>query len=105
MLPLVTLGALLWLAPPAAPAFAAPTDSVAVAYADLDLSGRAGAAALDRRIGHAVRALCGTASAADLKARNAVHRCRAEARSNASEQRERAIESARRQAILASSDR
>ena len=102
LLPLVTVGALFVLAPQAAPASAAPTQSFAVRYADLDLSGRDGAAALDRRIGHAVRALCGTPSPTDLKERNAVRRCREEARSTASTQRARVIEAARRQAAVAS---
>lgn len=100
LLPLVAVGALLMLAPQAAPASAAPSQSLAVRYTDLDLSRRDGAAALDRRIGHAVRALCGTPSPTDLRERNDVRRCREEARGKASGQRARVVEAARRQAAV-----
>jgi UrcA family protein len=94
IIPLVTLGALCFVAPLATPAQAAPA-SASVRYADLDLGRAEGRAALDRRIGHAVRTLCGDASAADPKGKASVRRCRAEARSSAAARKDQLIAAAR----------
>ena len=100
LLPLVTVGALLAVSLQAAPVRAAPSHSATVIYSDLDLSRPFGAAALDRRIGHAIRALCGSASAADLKDQNAIRRCRDDARRSVATRRAQAVEAARRQAAV-----
>lgn len=57
---------------------AAPTRSVAVERADLDLGQPAGRSALEHRIRLAADALCGRVSAFDLAGANAVRRCRFE---------------------------
>ena len=101
ILPLVSLGAFMIFAPNVGSA-AQAQQSVAVSYADLDLSRPAGTAELDRRIGVAVRSLCGTASAADPKGRNEIRRCRAEAHAATLPQREQAIATARREPSFAS---
>ena len=64
----------------ASPAFAAApkAETRIVSYADLDLASAAGRATLDRRIGRAVRAVCGTASIQDLNALRQVELCRDE---------------------------
>lgn len=63
-----------------APALAqtASEQVVRVSYADLDLRSGAGRAALDRRIGQAVRDACGTISASDPRGANDAYRCRDE---------------------------
>lgn len=62
-----------------APAVAQPPVAVAtVETFDLDLSTAAGQRALDLRLTHAVRDVCGEASDADVAGKNAVRRCRAE---------------------------
>lgn len=62
-----------------APAFAQPPVAVAtVETADLDLSTAAGRRALDLRLTHAVRDVCGQASDADVAGKNDVRRCRVE---------------------------
>ena len=66
----------------AAPATAAPR-SVAVSYADLDLSRPAGVAALDRRLSRAADAVCGPVDARDLRASAAARACRTAALSAA----------------------
>lgn len=96
LLPLVTVGALFAVSLQAAPARAAPSDSAIVLYSDLDLGRPSGAAALDRRIDHAIRSLCGSASLADLKDRNAIRRCRDEARRSIAARRAQLIEAAAR---------
>lgn len=66
------------------PAAAAPQSrSVAVRIADLDLSTRAGAARLERRVHRAAVMLCGTASGFDLTGQNDARRCVADARRTA----------------------
>ncbi|WP_167737427.1 UrcA family protein [Sphingomonas parva] len=100
-LPLVSLGAFMILAPNAGSA-AQAQQSATVSYADLDLSRPAGTAELDRRIGVAVRSLCGTASAADPKGRQNIRRCRADAHSAVAQQRAQAIASSRQEPNLAS---
>lgn len=88
IIPLAAFGALFLSAPAAAQTHEAQSRIV---YEDLDLGSDRGVAELDRRIGTAVRSLCGSASDADPKGRNEVRRCREEARIAASAQRERAI--------------
>lgn len=62
-----------------APALAQPPVAVAtVKTADLDLSTADGQRALDLRLTHAVRDVCGEASDADVAGKNAVRRCRVE---------------------------
>ena len=101
IIPLVSLGAFLVLAPNAT--LAAPVQqSVPVTYADLDLTRAGDAAELDRRIGVAVRSLCGTASAADPKGKKEVRRCRAEARAGIMGQRADVLARARSHGTLAS---
>jgi UrcA family protein len=75
LIPLAALAAIL----PLVPATASPTvtNRVVVSFQDLDLGSVRGRAALDRRIARAAEEVCGTASEADLAARNAVRRCRA----------------------------
>lgn len=66
----------------AAPATASPR-SIAVSYADLDLSRPAGVAALDRRLARAADAVCGPVDARDLRAMSAARACRTAALSSA----------------------
>ena len=63
-----------------APALAAsPTENVSIVRtADLDLTSKAGRAALDRRLATAAADVCGTASNADLVGSNKVRECRAD---------------------------
>jgi UrcA family protein len=65
----------------AAPAISEPVDTNSAAVSvvqtrDLDLSSVAGKRQLDIRLAHAAREVCGTASDADLRAKNAVRECR-----------------------------
>jgi UrcA family protein len=82
----------------AAPALArdsAPTPrSQIVRYSDLNLSSVAGRQTLDRRIAVAVRQVCGQASDADIRGKNAVHRCRADTAKSVAARREAALASA-----------
>jgi len=55
-----------------------PQNISIVHTSDLDLSSRAGRAALDRRLVIAAFEVCGTASDIDLRGKNAVRACRAE---------------------------
>ena len=72
------------LAGTASPALAAPAAQTRiVTYADLDLGSAAGRATLDRRIGRAVRAVCGDAGIKDLNALRQVALCRDETRADA----------------------
>ena len=66
------------LAGTASPAFAAAPEAQTriVRYADLNLDSAAGRATLDRRIGRAVRAVCGSAAIQDLNALRQVELCR-----------------------------
>jgi UrcA family protein len=62
-----------------APAFASvPRDTATrvVSYADLDLAAPAGRASLDRRIGAAVRSVCGDNASGDLRAAREARACR-----------------------------
>jgi UrcA family protein len=60
----------------ASAAASAEPPSRAVRYADLDLATSDGVAALDRRIGHAIEQICGTAVPADLDSQAAIQLCR-----------------------------
>lgn len=70
----------------AAPAAAAEESSVAVTYADLDLTSPAGAKTLETRIETAVDAVCEKPTLRDLKAMVAWEECKAAARAGAHEQ-------------------
>jgi UrcA family protein len=82
------VGALIFFAPASAQTHQAQSRIV---YEDLDLGSAQGVAKLDRRIGIAVRSLCGSASEVDTRSRNEIRRCREEARLAAAAQRDRAI--------------
>src|SRR3954469_18920528 len=92
LLPLAALAATL-----ATPALAqsAPSATVAVHTADLDLTSRAGRSALDRRINAAIEIACGDLSDVDLHGKNVAQRCRAETRAQAAAQRSNAVALAR----------
>jgi UrcA family protein len=71
----------------AVPAVAAEQEvSVAVSYADLDLAGAAGSAALEQRIDAAVDEVCVKPHMRDLKAMTAWERCKETAKIGAMEQ-------------------
>jgi UrcA family protein len=82
--PILFAAAVLAAAVSVSPAFAKPIAPAVrtVAYADLDLSSAAGRSRLERRIGAAVREVCGEATAFDLARRHAVRDCIAETRAN-----------------------
>jgi UrcA family protein len=81
----------------ASPLLAQPAASatIAVHTADLDLTSRAGRAALDRRINAAIEIACGDLSDLDLHGKNAAQRCRADTRAQVASQRANAIAFAR----------
>ena len=92
IIPLVTFGALFAIAPLASPAQAAPAPTrAAVPYADLNLDRAADVAELDRRIGRAVRSLCGAASGVDPLGNKKIRDCRAGTRAAVAPLRDRAI--------------
>lgn len=91
LLPLAVLASALYAAPAAAQEPRSAEHTLAVRHADLDLTGPAGVAALDRRIAAAVRLACGTASDADLRGKNRVQQCRADTLASIAPQREQAI--------------
>ena len=99
---LITAGLLL-----AGPLEAQPAPSDAqthVSYvrtADLDLSSKDGARAFEQRLAHAAREVCGAASDADLKGKNAVRACRDQAIAQATAQRDDMLAAARRGAAIA----
>ena len=74
--------AVVWRAAPAL-AEEAPRNVAVVQTADLDLSSKAGARALDHRLVNAAREVCGIASDADLVGKNRVAACRDEVLSEA----------------------
>jgi len=83
----------------AAPASAQTADrpAIAVSHDDLDLGTAEGRAALDLRLLHAARSVCGTPSPADARGRSALDGCVAEARAAAAAQRDAAIALAQRE--------
>ncbi|WP_165356482.1 UrcA family protein [Sphingosinicella sp. BN140058] len=90
LLSLATVGALFTFTPVAAKSVEQP-QTARVGFADLDLGSTRGIAELDRRIAAAVQDYCGTASDINVKGKNDVRRCRAEARRFAAQQREQAL--------------
>ncbi len=70
---------------PAAASPSAPATHI-VRYSDLDLTKEAGRATLDRRIDHAVRTVCGSASSASLQEKLSMGKCYATARASAKAQ-------------------
>ena len=74
----------------------APSGVQAVSYADLNLRSDAGVQRLERRLGAAVRNVCGTPSAADPLGRARVQECREATAAAAAAQRDRAVSAARR---------
>lgn len=91
---ITTLAAALLATFTAVPAFAQDVpnvQSIAVSYADLDLGSEAGRTTFDHRLRQAVRALCGTASSADLRGQNRVDACREELTTRATQQRDIAL--------------
>ena len=87
-------------------AMAAPSSgqSVAVRYADLDLTSNVGAQTLQTRIDRAAHAVCGSADIRDLPAMSDVQQCRQVALSGAAPQVEVAIAQARTGRAYAAND-
>ena len=89
----------------AAPVLAEPvqpaTNVSFVHTADLDLSSQSGQRALDARLAHAAREVCGTASDADLAGKNDDRRCRADVLAKANGQRDWLLASAGRETVIA----
>lgn len=102
MFALAALGTFLCASTATAQSPGANDRSAVVAHADLNLASEAGLAELERRIGLAVRQVCGAASDADLKGRNEVRRCRSRTRALVSASRGKAIAAARSPSLLAS---
>ena len=78
------------------PALAEPTPPVAVSIvstSDLDLTTAAGQGQLQARLSQAARDVCGVASDADLKGKNAVRKCRDVVLADANAQREQLLAS------------
>lgn len=65
-----------------------------VSYADLDLARDADVRKLDRRIGRAIKDVCGTASDVDLEGKNEVRRCRVLTSESLAAERGRALAAA-----------
>lgn len=80
----------------AMPALAEPPATVTsvVKTADLDLSTARGQKALDLRLAHAVKDVCGSASDSDIAGKNEVRRCRSETLGKLAGERDRRIASA-----------
>ena len=97
VLPAIALG----LAVVAVPA--AAKETVAVSYADLDLTKAAGRDALERRLDRAVRTVCGVSPTRYLNRLEGYKTCVAEARASYQSQVELALSNAnaRRVAVLA----
>mgnify|MGYP006177377125 CR=1 FL=1 len=90
----------------AAPALAeqpapAETNVSLVRTADLDLGSEAGRRQLDRRLAHAAREVCGTASDADVEGKNEVRKCRDESIARAQGDREALLAAGSRRALIA----
>ena len=89
----------------AAPAIAEPVQPTInvsrVHTADLDLSSQSGQRALDIRLAHAARDVCGTASETDLVGQNDVRKCRVDVLANANGQRDQLLAAAGRGAVIA----
>ena len=76
-----------------------------VSYGDLDLTSPAGQAIFDRRIGDAVRDLCGRAFPLDLQTQHDVRRCRSQAMAAVQAQRNDALAQAQNNRIQLSARR
>jgi UrcA family protein len=74
-----------------------PVNVSIVETADLDLGSEAGKRQLDRRLAHAAREVCGTASEIDLEGTNDVRACRADVLAKA---RAQSVELASRSASI-----
>src|SRR5688572_6651353 len=96
LLPLAALAAATLGLAPAAAQDPAGARTIVIRTADLDLTSRAGIAALDRRIGAAVRTACGAASDVDVEGKNDVRQCRADTLAAVAAQRDEAIALAQR---------
>jgi UrcA family protein len=88
--------ALIGAAPAAAEADGIAPGTIEVKHGDIDLGRASDVARLDRRIGVAVRRVCGAPDSAGLAARMAVTDCRASAEAGARIQRDVAIANAQR---------
>jgi UrcA family protein len=98
MIPAALLAALV---PNAAPAQEEGHAEIHIAYRDLDLRSPAGVKQLDRRIEHAIEAVCPDPDATDLARKFAVARCREAKRADVADQRAKVLRSARRDTELA----
>jgi UrcA family protein len=99
---LITAGAI-----KAAPALAEPASPEVQTYtsyvhtSDLDLSSEQGQRVLQKRLSLAARDVCGTASDVDVKGKNQVRACRAEALDRAAGERQALLAAAQRGATIA----
>ena len=84
-----------------APAAASQLNVSLVRTADLDLASNDGQRRLDRRLAHAAREVCGSASDADIEGQNDVRKCVDVTLAKAREQRELVVTAADRRAIIA----
>lgn len=75
----------------AAPAFAMPDNTIAVSYADLDLTAESGRDLLDRRIANAAEQLCGWYQPNELTWAAAVRACQSETIALTQPQRDAAV--------------
>jgi UrcA family protein len=91
----------------AAPAFGQTPAGEAETYvslvrtADLDLRTDGGQRQLNQRVARAAREVCGTASDADLRSKNAIRACREDAIARASSQRDEILAAVERGATIA----
>ena len=92
----LTVAALLAAAFASPVAAQSPSGVQAVSYSDLNLRSDAGVERLERRLGAAVRNVCGSPSAADPLGRARVQECREATAAAAAAQRDRAVAAARR---------
>ncbi len=76
-----------------------------VSYADLDLNSPADTSTLDRRIGNAIRQVCGRSFPTDLQSHSQVRRCRAATASDVQAQRNDALAQAQNGRIQLSAGR
>lgn len=83
----------------------AQAETRTVRYADLDLTSPAGQAALDRRLAHAVREVCGRAFPRDLQSVDEASRCRRDTMANIQAQRNDALAQAQNNRVQLSARR
>jgi UrcA family protein len=84
---LAAFASIIAVSPAAAAASPSAPAAHIVRYSDLDLTKKAGRATLDRRINHAVRTVCGSASSATLQDKLSVGKCYAATRASAKAQK------------------